>query len=148
MSKKTAIFPGSFDPFTIGHLALLKRIVPLFDKVYVAIGVNTQKRCFLSPEERLESIKTVIAEMPNVEVTTYSGLTVDLCHQLEAGYIVRGVRNSIDFEYERTVADNNRLISPDIETIILVAEPQYAAISSTLIRELAAFGKDYKQYLP
>ena len=145
--SRNAVFPGSFDPFTIGHLALLKRAVLLFDKVTVAIGVNTQKKCFMSAEQRLATIMAATRGMATVDVLTYSGLTTDLCHELGANYIVRGVRNTTDFDYERTVADNNRLIAPDIETVLLIAEPQYAVISSTLVRELAAFGKDYSRYV-
>lgn len=147
MNKRIAVFPGSFDPFTIGHMALLKRTIDLFDRVVVAIGINTQKKCFWSPEDRLAAIKRATKNMGNVDVVTYSGLTTDLCHDLGARYIVRGVRNTTDFDYERTVADNNRLIAPDIETILLLAEPKYAAISSSLVRELAAFGKDYTKYI-
>ena len=140
--NRTAIFPGSFDPMTIGHLALLRRATKLFDKVIVAVGINSDKKSFMPVEERLERIRRAVAEMENVEVTSYTGLTTDLCREVGAGYILRGVRNALDYEYERNIADINRHIAPEIETVLLFAEPEYAAISSSMVRELARFGKD------
>ncbi len=145
--SRTAIFPGSFDPMTTGHLALLKRAVPLFDKIIVAVGVNIDKKGYLPLDERIGRIRRAVADMPQVEVDTYDCLTTDFCRQKGAGYILRGVRDSSDFAYEQKIADINRLIAPDIETVILLAEPQYAAISSSMVRELAAFGKDVNEYV-
>ncbi len=146
--NRVAVFPGSFDPITIGHTALLQRATSLFDKIIVAVGVNTNKRCAYPLNERLERVRRSVAKMPAVEVTTYDTLTTDLCHQVGAQYILRGVRGNADFEYERTIADSNKLIAPDIETIILVAEPPMAVVSSSLVRELQAFGKEVAHLLP
>lgn len=144
---RTAIFPGSFDPMTTGHLALLERALPLFDRIIVAVGVNTDKQGFLPVDERLERIRRAVAQMPQVEVLTYSCLTTDLCRQTGAQFILRGVRDAADFAYEQKIADINRLVAPDIETVLLLADPATAVISSSMVRELAAFGKDVSKYV-
>ncbi len=131
----TALFPGSFDPFTAGHEAILRRVLPLFDKVVVAVGVNTDKHYMFSVEERLALIRQKLADCPNVAITSYSGMTVDLCHQLGAQVIIRGIRTAADFEYEQTIAAVNRLQDPSIETLLLLADPEHVNISSTLERE-------------
>jgi pantetheine-phosphate adenylyltransferase len=130
-----ALFPGSFDPFTAGHEAILRRILPLFDRVVVAVGVNSEKHCMFSVEERMQIIRRRMADCPTVEVTSYSGMTVDFCHQTGAQVIIRGIRNSKDFEYEQTIAAVNRLQDPSIETLLLLADPEHKDISSTLERE-------------
>ena len=130
-----ALFPGSFDPFTAGHEAILRRIVPLFDKVVVAVGVNSEKRYMFSVEERLERIRAMLSDCPTVEVTSYTGMTIDLCHRLGAKVIIRGIRTAKDFEYEQTVAAVNRLQDPSIETLLVMADPDHINISSTLERE-------------
>lgn len=145
--SRIAVFPGSFDPMTTGHLALLRRALPLFDRIVVAVGINTEKKGFMPVDERVEHIRMAVAAMPKVEVTTYSCLTTDLCRQMGASYILRGVRDAADFAYEQKIADINRLIAPDIETVILLADPSTAIISSSMVRELAAFGKDINKYL-
>lgn len=145
--SRIAVFPGSFDPMTTGHLALLHRALPLFDRIVVAVGINTEKKGFMPVDERVEHIRMAVAAMPKVEVTTYSCLTTDLCRKLGASYILRGVRDAADFAYEQKIADINRLIAPDIETVILLADPSAAIISSSMVRELAAFGKDINKYL-
>lgn len=144
---RTAIFPGSFDPMTTGHLALLERALPLFDRIIVAVGVNTGKQGFLPVDERLERIRRAVAQIPQVEVLTYSCLTTDLCRQTGAQFILRGVRDAADFAYEQKIADINRLVAPDIETVLLLADPATAVISSSMVRELAAFGKDVSKYV-
>lgn len=146
--NRIAVFPGSFDPITIGHVALLRRAVPLFDRIIVAVGINVAKRYAYPLDERLQRIRQAVAGMPTVDVTTYDTLTTDLCHQVGAQYILRGVRGNADFEYERTIADNNKLIAPDIETVFLIANPDMAVVSSSLVRELKAFGKDVDALLP
>ena len=146
--ERIAIFPGSFDPFTIGHLAILKRAASLFDKIIVAVGINSDKHCFQPLDDRLASIRLAVKEMPQVQVASYCCLTTDLCHQHGAKYILRGVRDNSDFEYERKIADINRQVSPDIETVILLADPEMAVVSSTMVRELATYGHDVKQWLP
>lgn len=130
-----ALFPGSFDPFTAGHEAILRRMLPLFDKVVVAVGVNSEKRYMFSVEERLERIRSMLSDCPTVEVTSYTGMTIDLCHRLGAKVIIRGIRTAKDFEYEQTVAAVNRLQDPSIETLLVMADPDHINISSTLERE-------------
>ncbi len=144
---RTAVFPGSFDPMTIGHKALLKKALPLFDRIIVAVGINQQKKPFFALDARLERIRHALLDMPQVEVESYDCLTTDFCRAKQAAFILRGVRDTTDFEYERRIADINRIIAPDIETVMLFADPQYAAISSTMIRELASFGKDVSMYI-
>lgn len=130
-----ALFPGSFDPFTHGHEAILRRVLPLFDKVVVAVGINSEKKYMFSVEERMAHIRQMLSDCPTVEVTSYSGMTIDLCHQLGAKVIIRGIRTAKDFEYEQTIAAVNRLQDPSIETLLLLADPEHVDISSTLERE-------------
>lgn len=130
-----ALFPGSFDPFTKGHEAVLRRVLPLFDKVVVAVGVNTEKQCMFSPEERVERIREAMKDCPTVEVTSYSGMTMELCHQLGAKVIIRGIRTAADFEYEQLIASVNRTQDPTIETLLVMADAEHQNISSTLERE-------------
>ena len=130
-----ALFPGSFDPFTAGHEAILRRVLPLFDKVVVAVGVNSEKHYMFSVEERTNRIREMLNDCPTVEVTSYSGMTVDLCHRLGAKVIIRGIRTAKDFDYEQTIAAVNRLQDPSIETLLLLADPEHVDISSTLERE-------------
>ncbi|MBR3066584.1 MAG: pantetheine-phosphate adenylyltransferase [Prevotella sp.] len=131
----TALFPGSFDPFTAGHEAVARRVAPLFDRLVVAVGVNSEKLCMFSPEERMERIRRMLADLPNVEVTTYSGMTIDLCHQIGAQCIIRGIRTTDDFEYEQLIATVNRRQDPSIETFLVMADAEHRDISSTLERE-------------
>ena len=144
---KTGIFVGSFDPFTIGHLSIVRRALPLFDKLVIGVGVNERKTYLHTTEERIEAITRLFADEPAVEVRSYSGLTVDFAHSVEAGFIVKGLRSMKDFEYEREQADINREIG-GVETVLLFAEPQLAHISSSMVRELTHFGKDPAPYLP
>lgn len=144
---RTAIFPGTFDPFTIGHDALVRRALNLVDELYIAIGINTEKRTMLTLDERIARIKALYENEPRVHVVSYEGLTTDFAQSIGAQLIIRGVRNTIDFEYERNIADVNRMLT-GIETVLLISEPEYAAISSSVVRELAHFGKDVSKYLP
>ena len=130
-----ALFPGSFDPFTAGHEAILRRMLPLFDKIVVAVGINSEKQYMFSVEERLERIRTMLSDCPTVEVTSCTGMTIDLCRRLGAKVIIRGIRTAKDFEYEQTVAAVNRLQDPSIETLLVMADPDHIDISSTLERE-------------
>lgn len=130
-----ALFPGSFDPFTKGHEAILRRVLPLFDKVVVAVGVNSEKHCMFSTEERMERIREAMKDCPTVEVVSYSGMTIDLCHQLGAKVIIRGIRTAADFEYEQLIASVNRSQDPTIETLLVMADAEHQNISSTLERE-------------
>ena len=138
---------GSFDPFTIGHLSIVRRALPLFDKLVIGVGVNERKTYLHTTEERIAAISRLFDDEPAVEVHSYSGLTVDFAHSVEAGFIVKGVRSMKDFEYEREQADINREIG-GVETVLLFAEPQLAHISSSMVRELTHFGKDPAPYLP
>ena len=131
----TALFPGSFDPFTAGHEAVLRRVLPLFDRIVVAVGVNSEKQCMFTSEERVERIRQMLADCPTVEVTSYSGMTIDLCHKVGAQCIIRGIRTAKDFEYEQLVASVNREQDPSIETLLVMADADHINISSTLERE-------------
>lgn len=144
---RTAIFPGTFDPFTIGHDALVRRALDLVDELYIAIGINTEKRTLLSLEDRIKRITTLYGDEPRIHVVSYEGLTTDFAQSVGAKFVIRGVRNTIDFEYEKNIADINRMLT-GIDTLLLISEPQHAAISSSMVRELAHFGKDISKYLP
>ena len=145
--KKIAIFPGSFDPFTIGHASIVERGLPLFDEIVIGVGFNANKRSLLSPEERVEAIRNLYADEPRIRVVAYNDLTIDLARREGANYILRGLRSVKDFEYERDIANiNNRLAG--VETVLLFTEPQFSDISSSVVRELIAFGKDVTDFLP
>lgn len=146
-TKKTAIFPGSFDPFTIGHYDVVRRALQLFDKIIIGIGSNASKQSVFSLEERLKHIRETFRNDPRVEVQVYDSLTVDFARQVEAQFILRGVRCIADFEYERNMAEANKEIG-GIETILLYTSPEYAHISSTLVRDLYSYGKDISSFLP
>ncbi len=144
---KVAIFPGSFDPFTIGHADVVRRALPLFDKIVIAVGVNSLKQPVFPLEERLEQIRQAFANEPRVQIEAYTGLTVDFAKETGAQYILRGVRCVADFEYERNMAEANKALT-GIETILLYTSPQYAYISSTLVRDLYLHGTDIQPFLP
>ena len=144
---RTAVFPGTYDPFTIGHDALVRRALNLVDELYIAIGINTEKRTMQTLEERMQRIATLYKDEPRIHVVSYEGLTTDFAQSIGAQFILRGVRNTIDFEYERNIADVNKMLT-GIDSLLLISEPEYAAISSSMVRELAHFGKDISRYLP
>ena len=144
---KRAIFPGSFDPFTIGHHDIVMRALNLFDEIIIGIGHNYTKRETFPLSERLAAIQRIYDNEPRVRVEVYDGLTVDFAAQHKAQFILRGVRSTLDFEYERNIAEANKQLS-GIETILLYTRPEYAHISSTLVRDLHSHGKDISQYLP
>ena len=141
------LFVGSFDPFTIGHDSIVRRVLPLFDHIIIGVGVNERKKYMLSAEERVKRIKRLYADEAKIEVKAYSDLTIDFARREQATYIIKGVRSVKDFEYEREQADVNRLLS-GVETIFLYAEPQLSSISSTMVRELQHFGRDISEFLP
>ena len=141
------LFVGSFDPFTIGHDSIVRRVLPLFDHIIIGVGVNERKKYMLSAEERVKRIKRLYADEAKIEVKAYSDLTIDFARREQATYIIKGVRSVKDFEYEREQADVNRLLS-GVETIFLYAEPQLSSISSTMVRELQHFGRDISKFLP
>ena len=132
---KKAVFPGSFDPFTSGHEAIVRRALALFDKIYIAVGVNTDKQYMFTPEQRLQRIQAFFPDEPRVEAVAYSDMTVDLCRRMCAQFILRGIRNEKDFAYEQTVAAVNHTLDPSIDTIILLSDTEHQDISSTLERE-------------
>ena len=144
---KTGIFVGSFDPFTVGHDSILRRALPLFDKIVIGVGVNERKKCMLSAEERTERIARLYANEPKIEVKAYSDLTIDFARREGSEYIIKGVRSVKDFEYEREQAAINRRLS-SIETLLLFAEPELESISSSVVRELHNFGRDITEFLP
>jgi pantetheine-phosphate adenylyltransferase len=145
--NNVAIFPGSFDPFTIGHYDIVMRALGLFDNIIIGIGRNYNKQSTFTIDERIEQIQKTFAHEPRILVTSYEGLTIDFAKSNHATHIIRGVRSIIDFEYERNIADANRQLC-GIETILLYTSPEYAHISSSLVRELHAYGKDITPYLP
>ena len=144
---RVAIFPGSFDPFTRGHESIVRRALPLFDRFVIAIGVNADKKSFLTMEQRQEWIERIFKDDPRVQVITYNGLTVDVACEVGARYIVRGVRLIQDFENEKHLAEVNRDLT-GIETILLYTLPEYSHISSSIVRELVRYGQDVSKYLP
>lgn len=146
--KRTALFPGSFDPFTAGHLNILKRALTMFDEVVVAVGINIDKRGFFSNDKKIDIIRQATAGMDGVRIIHYDKLTIDICRELGIRHIVRGVRNMIDFETERSIADANRRLAPEIETIIIPTAQDYAHISSTAVRDILKHGGDTSLFVP
>jgi pantetheine-phosphate adenylyltransferase len=145
---KIAVFPGSFDPITIAHVDILKRAMPLFDKIVIGVGINSAKQGYFSPEKRKEIIESVFAGVEKIEVALYEGLTVDFCKQNGAAFIIRGVRSVGDFEYEKPIAQINQTMMPEIETVLLFSKPEYGAISSTIVRDILKHGGDVSKFLP
>lgn len=145
--KNCAIFPGSFDPFTIGHASIVERGLPLFDRIVIGVGVNEGKRALYSLQERVTHIRSLYRNEPRIQVESYTGLTIDFARSVGAGYILRGLRSVKDFEYERDIAVMNKRLS-GIETILLFTEPNLQSISSSVVRELASYGKDITEFLP
>ena len=144
---KTAIFPGSFDPFTVGHQDIVRRALPLFDRIVIGVGVNAQKTPLFSPEERVEMIRKAFKDEPRITVRTYSNLTVDFAREEGAAFMLRGVRSTVDFEYEKAFAEANKQLS-GLETVLMLTKPEYEHISSSLVRDLYSYGKDITPYLP
>lgn len=144
---KIAIFPGSFDPFTVGHASIVNRGLPMFDRIVIGVGVNDKKRSFYTPEQRVEAIQKVYASEPRIKVVSYSDLTIDLARREGATFILRGLRSVKDFEYERDIAAMNKRLA-GVETVMLFTEAQYSDISSSVVRELIAYGKDVSAFLP
>ncbi|NOU48550.1 MAG: pantetheine-phosphate adenylyltransferase [Bacteroidales bacterium] len=146
--KKIAVFPGSFDPVTLGHESLVLRALPLFDEIIIAIGINALKNYYFSVDQRIKWIEMVFKDYPQVKVITYKGLTVDYCRKIGARYILRGLRTSADFEFERSIGQVNKKLFPEIETIFLLTTPELTAITSSVIRDVVRNGGDASQFVP
>jgi len=146
--KKIALFPGSFDPFTNGHLDVVRRGVGLFDEVIIAIGTNSSKQRYLPIDWIITQLETLFADEPRVAVRSYRGLTTDFARETGARYLLRGLRNTLDFEYENAIAQANRHLNPDLETVFLLTSPTLASVSSTIIREIHRFGGDVVPFVP
>lgn len=145
--ERVALFPGTFNPFTIGHKSIVDRGLALFDRIIIAVGINALKAESDNPDNRMAAISEIYKDNPNVSVISYSGLTVEACRSCGAEFILRGVRSVRDFEYERDLADGNRNIS-GIETVLLYAEPELSWISSSMVRDLARHGSDISKFIP
>jgi len=146
--QRICLFPGTFDPITVGHLDIIHRSLPLFDKLIIGIGRNANKAPMFSEEQRIAWIKEIFKAEPRVDAVVYEGLTVDCCRLVGAKYILRGIRYVNDFEYEKAIADMNRSLDPEVETIFLTCLPQYTSVASTLVRDVIRNGGDASPFLP
>jgi pantetheine-phosphate adenylyltransferase len=148
MNKHIAIFPGSFDPITKGHENILRRALTLFDEIIIAIGKNNNKQNYFTLEQREKWIKQVFANEPKVQVESYTGLTIEFCKKMKAAYILRGLRTSADFEFEKSIAQNNNIMAPEIETIFILPIPEFSAINSTIVRDIVRNNGDASPFVP
>lgn len=147
-AKRLAVFPGSFDPFTIGHESIARRALPLFDELYISIGVNANKNYMFPLEKRLEWIRNVFQNEPKIKVDSFSGLTIDYCKNKGANFILRGLRTSADFEFEKAIAQMNKKLLEQVETIFILPLPEHSAINSTIIRDIVRNGGDASAFVP
>jgi pantetheine-phosphate adenylyltransferase len=145
---KIAVFPGSFDPVTRGHVSLIRRALPLFTKVVVAIGENPEKKAMFPLERRMEWLKTVFSSEPRVSIATFSGLTINFCREQKAGFILRGLRTAGDLEFERSIAQMNRYMAAGVDTVFLLSEPELVPVTSSLVRDIIRNGGDVRQFIP
>jgi len=146
--KKIAVFPGSFDPITCGHESVIRRAAPLFDKIIVAIGINSQKQGYFSVEKRLAMLNATFADCDNIVSDSYTGLTVDYCKTVSAQYLLRGLRTAADFEFERSIGQINKQISKDIETIFMLTQPEHTPLNSSIIRDILRHGGNISNFVP
>ena len=146
--EKICIFPGTFDPMTLGHVDVIKRSVSLFDKLIIAIGVNSSKTPMFTIEQRTAWIEEIFKDYPQISVQSYTGLTINFCKEVGAQYMMRGIRYIADFEYEKAIADMNRTLAPDVETIFLTCAPEYSTVSSTIVRDVIRNGGDVSHFIP
>lgn len=146
--SRICLFPGTFDPVTLGHVDIINRALPLFDKIYVGIGINASKSPMFTPEQRMQWVAEIYANEPRVESVMYEGLTIHYCQMIQANFILRGIRYVSDFEYEKTIADANRTLDNKIETVFLTGEPKYTSVASTIVRDIIRNGGDASPFLP
>ena len=145
---RIALFPGTFDPITFGHIDIIERALPLFDKLYIGIGLNSNKLPMFSDKQRKQWLQEIFKEEPKIKVVVYEGLTVECCKKVKANYVVRGIRYVNDFEYEKAIADMNRSLDENVETIFLTCLPKYTSVASTLVRDVIKNGGDVSQFVP
>jgi pantetheine-phosphate adenylyltransferase len=146
--KRIAVFPGSFDPFTIGHEAIVRRALSLFDEIIIAVGANALKKNYYPLAIRKEMILKVFRDEPRIRIDHYEGLTVDYCKKSNAGYLIRGLRTAADFEFERAIAQVNRVLAPGVESVFLLTVPEHSHINSTIVRDIIRSGGDASQFVP
>ena len=146
--KRIAVFPGSFDPITLGHRSIVLRALPMFDEIYVAVGINMEKRSTFELQDRIAWCKAVFADYPNVKVESYEGLTADFCKKVGANTIIRGLRCGSDFEYENMIGHANKRLHPELETIFLLTESELVGVSSSVVRDIYKNGGDTSKFLP
>lgn len=146
--QRICLFPGTFDPITLGHIDIIERAVSLFDKLVIGVGINSSKQPMFTIEQRTGWFKEIFKDEPRIEVVGYEGLTVDFCKKINARYILRGIRYVSDFEYEKAIADMNRMLEPGIETLFLTCSPSYSTISSTLVRDVIRNGGNVSMFVP
>ncbi len=146
--NRICLFPGTFDPVTLGHVDIINRALPLFDKIIVGIGTNSSKTPMFSTEQRMEWFIEIYKDEPKIIISAYKGLTIHFCREIRAQFILRGIRFVSDFEYEKTIADANRTLDKNIETIFLTGEPKYTSVASTIVRDIIKNGGDASPFLP
>jgi pantetheine-phosphate adenylyltransferase len=146
--SRVALFPGSFDPITKGHESIVLRALPIFDKIIIAVGRNAEKQSYFPLEKRLEWLRRVFANYPAIEIIEYDGLTVELCRKLDVRYILRGLRTSADFEFERSIGQMNKKMMPELETVFMLTIPEHTAINSSIVRDIIRNGGDASQFVP
>ena len=148
MSKKIAVFPGSFDPITTGHEDVVRRALPLFDEIIIAIGQNSDKKYYFPLEKRLAFIKEAFADVSKIRTDTYNGLTIDYCKKMNASYILRGLRNPSDFEFEKAIAQMNKYMAPAIDTLFIITSPELSSVSSAIVREILRYDGNASPFVP
>ncbi len=146
--KNRAVFPGSFDPFTIGHEGIVRRALSMFDEIIISVGANALKKSYYSLDARKEMIAKVFADEPRISVDHYEGLTVDYCRRKGAGFLLRGLRTAADFEFERAIAQVNKAMAPEIESVFILTIPEHASINSTIVRDIIRSGGDASRFVP
>ena len=146
--NKIAVFPGSFDPITLGHVAVIKRAIPLFDQLIIAIGDNADKKHMFTTEQRKKWIQNVFVDEPKISIEVYDGLTVEFCKKMNAHFILRGLRTSADFEFERSIAQINRKLAPEVDTLFILTETKYTPITSSIVRDVIRNGGDISEFVP